>query len=72
MSMRCIDLRAGEIYGHQSGGRFLCIWADHGDADLLREDGWRLTAHGVHQNEDGSIWWNFSTSGHFTDQRWKR
>ena len=41
MSMRCIDLRAGEIYGHQSGGRFRCLWADHGDADLLREDGWQ-------------------------------
>ena len=70
MSIACVDLTPGQIYRHQSNGSvYLCKDSNFGDAILLRPDGWLMVAHGVHVNADGAIWWNFSTSGRFTDER---
>ena len=40
---------------------------DECSAVLIRDkDGWKLTAHGIQQNEDGTIEWNYSTGGHWS------
>lgn len=65
----------GEVYTLRSGGKYRCLaventeFAPVGDhvATLLREpDGWRLDAHGIWRNEDGTIEWKYSTGGRWT------
>lgn len=63
----------GEVYTHYSGGEYRCVERrekEPGDlwhkARLRRlDDGWTFWAHDIRQNEDGTIFWSFSTGGIF-------
>lgn len=66
----------GQIYTLRGGGKYRCLWVWNTDkveqgecsAVLIRDkDGWKLTVHGVQQNADGTIEWNYSTGGHWTN-----
>ena len=71
----------GQIYTNRNGGEYRCTGNLFYENDAQRQrsvslgehvsymervkDGWRLTAHGVIEYEDGTIEWNYSTGGHF-------
>lgn len=71
----------GQIYTNRNGGEYCCTGNLFYENDAQRQrsvslgehvsymervkDGWRLTAHGVIEYEDGTIEWNYSTGGHF-------
>lgn len=71
----------GQIYKNQNGREYCCLsnasysneksaqraveLGEH-QADMVRiSDGWSFTAHGLHQYEDGTVEWNYSTGGVF-------
>lgn len=57
----------GEVYELRTGGRYRCEQVKApGCAVMEREnDGWNLVAHGLMQNPDGTIEWDYSTGGHW-------
>lgn len=72
MAANYIKPEIGQTYTLRNGGEYRCLWVWDADkvhlgecsAVLIRDkDGWKLTAHGVQQNEDGTIEWNYSTGG---------
>jgi len=64
---RNVALAAGEIYQNRYGGQFYCMTG--GEAPILQNiaSGWTLVAHGVTVYEDGTIEWDYSTSGRFEE-----
>lgn len=75
MAANYIKPEIGQTYTLRNGGEYRCLWVWDTDkvhlgecsAVLIRDkDGWKLTAHGVQQNEDGTIEWNYSTNGHWS------
>ncbi len=77
MAVNYIKPEIGKTYTLRNGGDYRCLWVSNADnvkvmygecsAVLIRDkDGWKLTAHGIQQNEDGTIEWNYSTNGHWT------
>lgn len=71
----------GQIYKNQNGREYCCLsnascpneeaaqraveLGEH-QANMVRMgDGWSFTAHGLHQYEDGTVEWNYSTGGAF-------
>lgn len=75
MTPNYIKPEIGKVYTLRNGGEYRCLWVWDADkvqlgecsAVLIRDkDGWKLTAHGVQQNEDGTIEWNYSTGGHWS------
>lgn len=75
MASNYIKPEIGQTYTLRSGGEYRCLWVWGTDkvqmgecsAVLIRDkDGWKLTAHGIQQNGDGTIEWNYSTGGHWT------
>lgn len=58
----------GKVYKNKGGGEYLCIRNLNGDA-IMRNvvSGWTLRANGVMRYEDGTIEWNYSTEGHWTE-----
>ena len=78
MAAKYIRPEIGQTYTLRSGGEYRCLWVNNTDlvhrgecsAVLIRDkDGWKLTAHGVQQNEDGTIEWNYSTGGHWSEEK---
>lgn len=76
MAAKYIKPEIGATYTQRSGGEYLCLFVsdaekvEHGEcsAVMIRiKDGWELIAHGVQQNEDGTIEWNYSTGGHWVE-----
>lgn len=58
----------GETYENAGGGRFLCTDSWDGNAIMVNVvSGWKCTAHGLVRYEDGTIEWDYSTGGFFTD-----
>lgn len=46
-----------------------CVGLGEHWASMVRlSDGWTIKAHGVHQHEDGTIEWNFSSEGSFQSE----
>lgn len=75
MGVRYIRPEFGQVYTLRNGGDYRCMFVSNADqaergecsAVLVREsDGWQLIAHGIQQNDDGTIEWNYSTGGHWT------
>lgn len=77
MAAKYIKPEIGQNYTLRSGGEYRCLWVSNTDkvkvmfgecsAVMIRDkDGWKLTAHGIQQNEDGTIEWDYSTGGHWT------
>lgn len=59
----------GEIYTNAGGGRFLCERSYGFDARMTNvASGWSCYAHGLVRYEDGTIEWDYSTDGAFTDR----
>ena len=78
----------GQIYKNQNGREYCCLsntsypnekdsqrsveLGEH-QADMVRmSDGWSFTAHGLHQYEDGTVEWNYSTGGAFRENDLKQ
>ena len=62
--------KAGEIYRNQGGGTFRCLRSGWklGEAQMQNvASGWTLDAHGCGIYEDGTMDWDYSTSGHFEE-----
>lgn len=64
----------GATYTLRNGGEYRCLFVSDADkveqggcsAVLVRvSDSWELIAHGVQQNENGTIEWDYSTGGHW-------
>lgn len=75
MKATYIKPEIGKIYTLRGGGEYRCLWVSSADkvaqgecsAVLIRDkDGWKLTAYGIQQNEDGTIEWNYSAGGIWT------
>lgn len=75
MKATYIKPEIGQTYTLRNGGEYRClrVWNTNKvhlgecSAVLIRDkDGWELTAHGIQQNEDGTIEWNYSTGGHWS------
>ena len=58
-------------YKNKNGQHYVCISgeAPDGTTAIMRRlsDGWQLVAHNVRQYEDGTIEWDYSTGGHWTN-----
>lgn len=66
----------GKTYTLRGGGEYRCLRIVNEDAKHPRDcsarmirdkDGWTLTVHGLQQNPDGTVEWDYSTQG-----RWSR
>lgn len=60
----------GQVYQNAGGGTYKCVGAydDNYSAKFQNvASGWTLHAHGVGIYEDGSIDWDYSTGGHFSE-----
>lgn len=58
----------GKTYRNAGGGEYLCEWASGTEARMINtKSGWSLRAHGCRIYSDGSIEWNYSTDGYFTN-----
>ena len=58
----------GATYRNAGGGIFHCTYASGTDAWMTNtKSGWNFNAHGCRMYFDGSIEWDYSTGGHFTN-----
>lgn len=58
---------AGVTYRNAGGGMFRCINTNGTSGWFVNvKSGWEFYAHGCRKYFDGSIEWDYSTSGHFT------
>ena len=62
---RGVQLTTGMTYRNRGGGKFYCV--SGGDTPIMQNvaSGWTLVAHIVTLYDDGTIEWDFSTSGRF-------
>ena len=76
MEVKFIKPEIGQTYTHRNGGEYRCLWVlnthlvaqGECSAVLIRDkDGWKLTAHGIHQSTGGTIEWNYSTDSHWAE-----
>ena len=60
----------GEVYENAGGGRFKCTSRESRTTAWMTNvaSGWECYAHNIVRYEDGSIEWDYSTDGHFTDK----
>ena len=74
MAVNYIEPKIGQTYTLRSGGEYRCLFVSNPErvergecsAVMVRlKDGWELIAHGIQQNEDGTIEWKYSTGGHW-------
>ena len=63
--------REGTTYRNRNGKKYRCAqYINVEAAVMVREpDGWTLTAHGVRQYLDGTIEWDYSTDGHWPNDK---
>lgn len=62
------QIRVGHIYEQKSGGNYVAIATNSADDEItfIRiGDGWTLIAHGARLDEDGLLFWDYSTGGYF-------
>ena len=73
----------GQIYKNRNGRECCCLSnasypngetaqkalarGEHQTGMVRMSDGWSFTAHGLHQYEDGTVEWNYSTGGAFRE-----
>lgn len=58
----------GIIYRNAGGGEFKCTHSGVAGGWFVNiKSGWKCLAHGCRQYSDGSIEWDYSTDGHFTN-----
>lgn len=73
----------GQVYVNRNGRKYCCLsntaypsdeamqkavaLGEHQAAMVRMSDGWSFTAHGLHQYEDGTVEWNYSTGGAFRE-----
>lgn len=78
MRARYIRPEIGQVYTLKNGGEYRCLWVSNTDrveqgecsAVLIRDkDGWKLTAHGLQESVNGTIEWDYSTGGHWSDEK---
>ena len=58
--------KAGEIYRNQGGGTFRCLRSGYSTGNATMQNvksGWTFSAHGCGIYEDGTMDWDYSTSG---------
>lgn len=56
----------GKTYINHGGGEFRCLWSSEtGETFINTKSGWKFTAHGCRQYEDGTIEWDYSEGGYF-------
>lgn len=62
----------GKVYENAGGGKYLCTshWASS-DASWFMNivSGWECLAHNIVQYDDGTIEWDYSSDGHFSDRQ---
>ena len=65
----------GTIYQNHGGGTFRCTgrpyktWAGYCARMENTKSGWTFEAKGICSYADGTIDWDFSTGGHFREER---
>lgn len=63
----------GQIYTNDNGAKYYCERLQHGSLFnvwmINIKSGWSFLAHGVGRYPDGTIDWDYSTDGRFTDFR---
>lgn len=66
--VRHAKLTEGCIYRNRSGESFRCLSVTGTPDPILKnvKSGWTFTAHVITMYEDGSIEWDYSTSGAFS------
>ena len=60
----------GKTYRNAGGGRYRCLSAGLDENRPLMQNvasGWTFQAHGLVMYADGSIEWDYSTSGYFPE-----
>lgn len=60
----------GHVYTNAGGGQYVCTRSHDNSIDawfMNIASGWELLAHGLIQYEDGTIEWDWSTDGRFSD-----
>lgn len=78
----------GRIYTNRNGGLYRCTGnvvcpdgveperslalGEHRASMIRLTDGWAIEAHGIHQYEDGTVEWNYSSKGSFQSERLAR
>ena len=67
----------GEIYQNRGGGYYRCITPPYlkfdypdGEARMMNvQTGWTIRVAGIVQYEDGTIEWDYSHGGYFTEMK---
>lgn len=73
----------GQVYANRNGREYCCLsntaypsdeamqkavaLGEHQAVMVRMSDGWSFTAYGLHQYEDGTVEWNYSTGGAFRE-----
>ena len=70
---RHVKLNIGEVYQNKGGGSFLCIREiDESTYQMLNiKSRWMLEAHEITMYEDGTIEWDYSSHGYFSELKYK-
>ena len=68
--------QVGQVYQNRNDRSYLCLSVEKRPllndttAQMRRtSDGWTLTAHGLIRYEDGTIEWNYSTGGRWSESK---
>lgn len=63
-----IQPEIGKTYANRGGGMYRCLWSDKNGATFINtKSGWKFQAVGVRKYKDGTIEWDASNGGHFTE-----
>ena len=65
MSSRRVILLPECTYSHRNGYTYRCLGREEGGYVMQSPAGWTCTAFGIWQQDDGKIWWDYSTKGYF-------
>ena len=62
----------GKVYENAGGGNYLCTshWASSETSWFMNiASGWECLAHNIVQYDDGTIEWDYSSDGHFSERQ---
>ena len=70
---RNAHLNVGQVYQNKGGGAFLCIkQIDENVYVMLNiKSSWMLHAHNITMYEDGTIEWDYSSNGYFSELKYR-
>ena len=70
---RHVELNIRQVYENKGGGKFLCLKKiDESTYQMLNiKSSWMFIAHEITMYEDGTIEWDYSSNGYFSDLRYK-